>query len=36
MARDGAGIAANLGPGPARVGDVELAPFGVMVFEGDG
>ena len=35
MARDGAGIAANLGPGPARVGDVELAPFGVAVFEGD-
>jgi len=34
-ARDGAGIAANLGPGPARVGDVELAPFGVAVFEGD-
>jgi len=34
-AADGAGIAANLGPGPARVGDVELAPFGITVFEGD-
>ena len=35
MARDGAGIAANLGPGPALVGDVDLAPFGFVVFEGD-
>ena len=30
-AADGAGIAANLGPGPARVGDADLAPFGVLV-----